>query len=878
MNISLEEHDERSFHGTWRVNKFEGFEEGATARNNENEIEGTELTLDEGYDVRWKIPTNVEAIPLFSCESYEVILTNPAQLTFVSSSVGRIGPFAAKFEEDELELTYDKAFILYCVKVPQSEQIQELPFSFQPALDNGYFSDLIITSSSGKNYPAHRVILKLGCPERSWESHSSKQSSYQACILDGLSDSALSTVLHYLYTESLPPGLSEIASRECTDAISKISGLEKLNQLCQSYLENYAVRTKIEHLCDELENCGRKINQFIRSKPESSQIQSDSASLWIGLKQAVREFAVAILIVLQICKLFSDHRNELSREERHRIMKHCKNRIPSLLILTSEFYEIVSSHLSKQTSEDRTEFASYFLTEAEPLFAEANEIISEIRKALEVIINSDTINKHRQKESIIAKTLKNAVHIKELAKLRRVHSKIAEFIFNLSLKKEHFSSLSREDKLKAASNVIECTTDEIPVFLDRLSDWHDNLDMKLSWTRWKYFFKMGVAKVAWFIEKSRYSRQSMLKALDSIRNLVQREDFDAGLVSLGLIDNVEKASSRCSQGLDKTKAQQSQDVESLCISPVPRDSVLSSHASQLFNSLDSANNFLDMKFIVHYFEDEKPMTKILKAHRVIVSCRCDWFRRALLSGMKEDIKREINIYECNPDLFEDFLRYLYTGRLDCNNISVDTLADMIALSDQYEVDSLKSVCEGALKPLITNENVLELLSIGEQFNASSLRECCMHHILLNPNILESEIFNELPPKLQIEIRDLTEWNQRDLRKKLPSMSSAQPRTKHRSPLSSQPTSPSETDEDLRSEMEMIDHLTHRLHLRQRVDSSDSEEEFKENVSYVEGRRSCVIELQSILGNEIPSDELERIAMAADFDVNRALNFYFSSQD
>lgn len=29
----------------------------------------------------------------------------------------------------------------------------------------------------------------------------------------------------------------------------------------------------------------------------------------------------------------------------------------------------------------------------------------------------------------------------------------------------------------------------------------------------------------------------------------------------------------------------------------------------------------------------------LQAHRVVVASRCDWFRRALLSGMKESINR-----------------------------------------------------------------------------------------------------------------------------------------------------------------------------------------------------------------------------------------------
>lgn len=35
-------------------------------------------------------------------------------------------------------------------------------------------------------------------------------------------------------------------------------------------------------------------------------------------------------------------------------------------------------------------------------------------------------------------------------------------------------------------------------------------------------------------------------------------------------------------------------------------------------------------------QDEKC---IIKAHRVIVAARCDWFRRALLSGMREAIDK-----------------------------------------------------------------------------------------------------------------------------------------------------------------------------------------------------------------------------------------------
>lgn len=866
------DYDERSFYGTWRVSKYEPFVEGAAAKSNDSGIEGTELTLEEGYDVRWKIPRDVEAIPLFSCESYEVILTHPAKLTFINSTAGRI-PFSAEFDSlSQLQLTFDKAFILHCEKIPQSETIQEAPFSYLSALENGYFSDLAITSASGKNYHVHRIILKLGCPEQNWESESSLSGklsppSYQICPLDGLSDNVLVTVMHFLYSGSIPPSLSETGARECLNAVMKLNGLEKLANLCEKYLENYAVRTQIENLCDELEDCGMKITNFIRLKPEAIRVTSESSALWQGIKCAIREFAVGLLKIVQICKIFSDRRNELSREERHRIMKNCRKRLPNLIMLAAGFYETIIPCLAKQSSEARSELASYFLTEAEPMFDEVTKIISEIRKTLLTIIDVNG-TKRRQKESFLAKTLKNAVHLKELSRLSNLHTEVDGLIKNFVLKKEHFGRLNDAEKVEAVSHMIECAAEEFPVVLDRITNLHDNLEARLSWTQWKYYFKMGAAKVAWMIEKSKYSKHSLMEAIGALRKLVERDDFDAALNALGLIDlKKDDAKSASSSFMKQKRPSFSQDVESLCIPPVPRDNFLSCRAEEMLNTSDSL--FADMRFVLHFVNnDNENVTQVIPAHRVLVACHCDWFRKALLSGMKEDITREINIYDCSPDLFQHFLRYVYSGRLNCSSIGTEALADLIAISDQYEVDSLKRVCEGALKPRVSSDNVLELITIGDRFNASRLRECCMDYIIQHPDLLQSEIFSELPAKLQADIKELTECNQREMAEKTQYLWSYKfRRGQQRSPSHSQ-HSPSEDIADLSSEMEMINRLANDLH---QVPTFDNQSDDGCTLE------SCCEGMRDILGDDITLEELEQLAVAADYDVNRAVNFYFNSQ-
>lgn len=108
----------------------------------------------------------------------------------------------------------------------------------------------------------------------------------------------------------------------------------------------------------------------------------------------------------------------------------------------------------------------------------------------------------------------------------------------------------------------------------------------------------------------------------------------------------------------------------LCEPPIAANSNLSKNALRLLHSAQLA----DMEFEVHTYSSsnaqlpgitilhkddfevaqahtqlqaphsvqlQRPPTQVhtFRAHRVIVSSRCDWFKKALLSGMQESIKR-----------------------------------------------------------------------------------------------------------------------------------------------------------------------------------------------------------------------------------------------
>lgn len=43
------------------------------------------------------------------------------------------------------------------------------------------------------------------------------------------------------------------------------------------------------------------------------------------------------------------------------------------------------------------------------------------------------------------------------------------------------------------------------------------------------------------------------------------------------------------------------------------------------------------------------------------------------------------MHDTNPDLFKLFLQYLYSGQLETGQLTTEQLADMMSVSDRYEV-------------------------------------------------------------------------------------------------------------------------------------------------------------------------------------------------
>lgn len=199
----------------------------------------------------------------------------------------------------------------------------------------------------------------------------------------------------------------------------------------------------------------------------------------------------------------------------------------------------------------------------------------------------------------------------------------------------------------------------------------------------------------------------------------------------------------------------------MCEPPTASQSSLSKNALRLLHS----GQLSDMEFEIQVSnsnsghilnDDDSPEIHTFKAHRVIIAGRCEWFRKALLSGMQEDINRKIIIHDTSPVIFRRLLLYLYGAPID-KTVGVEQICELMLLADRYSVDELKDICETTLLSLIDDQSVICLLGIADQFTTTALKADCLTYMSQHGNLVNTEMFLELPKMLQHEVQDLIQW-------------------------------------------------------------------------------------------------------------------------
>jgi speckle-type POZ protein len=124
--------------------------------------------------------------------------------------------------------------------------------------------------------------------------------------------------------------------------------------------------------------------------------------------------------------------------------------------------------------------------------------------------------------------------------------------------------------------------------------------------------------------------------------------------------------------------------------------------------------FSDVKFNIRRRE--------FPAHKSILAARSEVFTAMFEHPMREQSTNQIEIEDIEPEVFQEFLRFIYTGRI--STATMESMATgLLITADKYLLDELKKECENYLVHHMSPDNCVVLLLHGDLQNpAEPLKE------------------------------------------------------------------------------------------------------------------------------------------------------------
>eukprot|EP01119_Soliformovum_irregulare_P017869 TRINITY_DN5373_c0_g1_i1.p1 TRINITY_DN5373_c0_g1~~TRINITY_DN5373_c0_g1_i1.p1 ORF type:complete len:481 (+),score=107.22 TRINITY_DN5373_c0_g1_i1:71-1513(+) len=146
------------------------------------------------------------------------------------------------------------------------------------------------------------------------------------------------------------------------------------------------------------------------------------------------------------------------------------------------------------------------------------------------------------------------------------------------------------------------------------------------------------------------------------------------------------------------------------------------------NEIWNSQLYPDVVFVVEGVE--------IPAHKVILACRSETFRREFSGGLVESTLDRIIVEDISEDIFRTMLRYLYS---DFFQLEPERAVDMMLLANRYMVPRLQELCERQIDDFVDAENAAGLFELADRVRAAQLRRSCLYYLRTNKEIVMKTI-------------------------------------------------------------------------------------------------------------------------------------------
>ena len=130
----------------------------------------------------------------------------------------------------------------------------------------------------------------------------------------------------------------------------------------------------------------------------------------------------------------------------------------------------------------------------------------------------------------------------------------------------------------------------------------------------------------------------------------------------------------------------------------------------------------------------------ITAHKNVLCSRSDVFASMLHSDMVEGKTGQVNIQDMDAGIFQQFLKYLYSGMLP--ELTIDSAKQLYKAGDKYAIDTLKKQCAEFLSDNLSLENACDILLLADLHSDPNFKECIKKYFFKEKVPMQAENWSD----------------------------------------------------------------------------------------------------------------------------------------
>ncbi|KAG5849903.1 hypothetical protein ANANG_G00076620 [Anguilla anguilla] len=158
-----------------------------------------------------------------------------------------------------------------------------------------------------------------------------------------------------------------------------------------------------------------------------------------------------------------------------------------------------------------------------------------------------------------------------------------------------------------------------------------------------------------------------------------------------------------------------------------------------------------------FFYEQKLLTDVVllvedsefPCHKMVLATCSSYFRAMFMSGLSESKQTHVHLRNVDPATLQIIITYAYTGNLAISDSTVEPLYETACF---LQVEDVLLQCRDYLVKKINAENCVRMLSIGDMFSCSELKQSAKRMVEHKfPAVYRQEAFLQLSHELLLDL-------------------------------------------------------------------------------------------------------------------------------